>query len=124
MDVERTIEFILQQQARFEAKAEARAERYEARQAQAEARAERYEARRAQAEAKAERQMAAIRKLIQTGMRMIVKNEELVKATQAELRELAVAQKELAAAQKVTETKLQGLIGALRRGGNGSHRKN
>jgi hypothetical protein len=50
-------------------------------------------------------------------MRMIVKNEELVKATQAELRELA-------AAQKITETKLQGLIDALRRGRNGSHRKN
>jgi hypothetical protein len=47
MDVERTIEFILQQQARFEAKAEARAERYEARQAQT-------DARQAQAEAKAE----------------------------------------------------------------------
>ena len=99
MDVERTIEFILQQQAKAEA-----------RQAQA-------EARQAQAEAKAERQMAAIRKLIQTGMRMIVKNEELVKATQAELRELT-------AAQRVTETKLQGLIDALRRGRNGSHRKN
>jgi|ERR1700722_16767037 hypothetical protein len=99
MDVERTIEFILQQQAKAEA-----------RQAQA-------EARQAQAEAKAERQMAAIRKLIQTGMRMIVKNEELVKATQAELRELT-------AAQRVTETKLQGLIEALRRGRNGSHRKN
>jgi hypothetical protein len=110
MDVEKTIEFILQQQARFEAKAEARAERYEAKQAQA--------------EAKAERQMAAIRKLIQTGMRMIVKNEELVKATQAELRELAAGHKELAAAQKVTETKLQGLIDAMRRGRNGSHRKN
>jgi hypothetical protein len=110
MDVEKTIEFILQQQARFEAKAEARAERFEARM-------ERYEVNQAQAEAKAERQMAAIRKLIQTGMRMIVKNEELVKATQAELRELA-------AVQKVTETKLQGLIDALRRGRNGSHRKN
>ncbi|HTA71325.1 MAG TPA: hypothetical protein VK776_23725 [Bryobacteraceae bacterium] len=99
MDVERTIEFILQQQAKSEA-----------RHAQA-------EAKQAQAEAKAERQMAAIRKLIQTGMRMIVKNEELVKVTQAELRELA-------AVQKVTETKLQGLIDALRRGRNGSHRKN
>ena len=110
MDVERTIEFILQQQAKAEFKAEARAERYEAKAALA--------------EAKAERQMAAIRKLIQTGMRMIVKNEDLMKATQAKLRELAGAHKELAAAQKVTETKLQGLIDALRRGRNGSHRKN
>jgi hypothetical protein len=99
MDVERTIEFILQQQAKAEARATL-------------------------ADAKAERQMTAIRKLIQTGMRMIVKNEELIKATQAELRELAGAQKDLAAAQKITETKLQGLIDALRRGRNGSHRKN
>ena len=99
MDVERTIEFILQQQARAEV-----------RQAQA-------EAKQAQAEARAERQMAAIRKLIQTGMRMIVKNEELIKATQVELRELS-------AAQRVTETKLQGLIDSLRRSRNGSHRKN
>jgi len=106
MDVERTIEFILQQQARSEV-----------RQAQA-------EAKQAQAEARAERQMTAIRKLIQTGMRMIVRNEGLIKevaaaqkATEAELRALA-------AAQKITDTKLQGLIESLRRGRNGSHRKN
>jgi hypothetical protein len=37
--------------------------------------------------------MTAIRKLIQTGMRMIVKNEQLIKATQGELRELAAPQK-------------------------------
>jgi hypothetical protein len=106
MDVEKTMEFILQHQA----KAEARAER-------AEAKAER-------AEAKAERQMTAIRKLIQTGMRLIVKNEESIK-------ELAAAQKvtekklqDLAAAQKITETKLQGFLDGLRRGGNGRHAKN
>ena len=110
MDVERTIEFILQQQA----KAEARAAQMEAR---AEERAAQYEARAAKAEAKAERQMSAIRKLIQTGMKLIVKNEEMIKATQAELRELA-------AAQKVTEIKLQGFIASMRRGRNGNHRKN
>jgi len=106
MDVERTIEFILQQQAKAEVRA-------------------------ALAEAKAERQMAAIRKLIQTGMRMIVKNEELIKATAAEVREVAAAQRateaelrSLAAAQKTTQIKLQGFIDSLRRGRNGSHRKN
>jgi hypothetical protein len=88
MDVQKTIEFILQQQA------------------------------------KAEGQMAAIRKLIQTGMRMIVKNEELIKKNEESIKELATAHKELAAAQKVTETKLQGLIDAWRRGGNGRHAKN
>jgi hypothetical protein len=88
MDVQKTIEFILQQQA------------------------------------KAEGQMAAIRKLIQTGIRMIVKNEELIKKNEESIKELATAHKELAAAQKVTETKLQGLIDAWRRGGNGRHAKN
>jgi membrane protein involved in colicin uptake len=117
MDIERTMEFILQQQA----KAEARSERYEARLAQAEARAE---ARAAQAEAKAERQMAAIRKLIQTGMRMIVKNETLIKEVAAAQKATESELRTLAAAQKVTETKLQGFIDFLRRGGNGSHRKN
>lgn len=106
MDVEKTMEFILQRQAK--------------------------------AEVNAERQMSAIRKLIQTGMRMIVKNEELIQKNEESIKELAVAHKELAAAQKVTETKLQdlaaaqkvtemkvqGLIDAWRRGGNGRHAKN
>ena len=84
-----------------------------------------------QQQAKAEGQMAAIRKLIQTGMRMIVKNEELIKKNQESIKELAVAQKvtesklqDLAAAQKVTEVKLKSLIDAWRRGGNGRHAKN
>lgn len=91
-----------------------------------------------QHQAKAEVEMAAIRKLIRAGMKMIVKNEENIKAlaeiqkkTDAELRDLAAAQKmteaklrELAAAQKITETKLQAFIDSLRRGGNGRHSKN
>ena len=95
MDVEKTMEFILQQQA------------------------------------KAESQMAAIRKLNQTGMRLIVKNEELIKKNEESIKELAAGQKvtetklqDLAAAQKVTEIKLQGLIDAWRRGRNGRHSKN
>jgi hypothetical protein len=73
--------------------------------------------RQAASEAKAERQMAAIRKLIQTGMRMTVKNDEQMAKNDQQT-------KELGAAQKITEIKLQGLIVALRRGGNGSRRKN
>jgi hypothetical protein len=108
MDVEKTIEFILQQQAKTEAW-EARAE---ARWAKADERWAKADARAAVAEAKAERQMAAIRKLIQVGMRLSAQNQEQIK-------ELAVAQKETEAAQRVTEIKLQGLIDALRRGRNG-----
>ena len=105
MDIERTMEFILQQQAKAEAEMAAmRQQQAEMLKRQAKA-----EERQAKAEAKAERQMAAIRKLIQVGMRMIVKNEELIK--------------EVASAQKVTETKLQGLIDAWRRNGNGHRPK-
>ena len=108
MNVEKTIGFILRQQAKTEAW-----------------------------QAKTEGQMAAIRKLIQAGMRMLVKQGERIselaaaqKETATELRSLAAAQKEtnaelqrLAAAQRVTESKLQGLIDAVRRGGNGSRPK-
>jgi DNA-binding Xre family transcriptional regulator len=88
MDVQKTMEFILQQQA------------------------------------KAEGQMAAIRKLIQTGMRMIVKNEESIKELAAAQKITETKMQELAEAQKVTEIKLKGLIDAWRRGGNGRHAKN
>jgi len=97
MDVQKTMEFILRQQAKAEGEMAAMRQRQ------------------AESETKAERQMAAIRKLIQTGMRMIVKNDEQIAKNEQQI-------KELAAAQKITVAKLQGLIDALRRGGNG--RKN
>ena len=92
MDVEKTMEFILQQQAK--------------------------------AEVKAERQMTAIRKLIHTGMRMMVKNEESIKELTAAQKVTEAKLQDLAAAQKVTELNLKGLINAWRRGGNGRHSKN
>ncbi len=94
MDVEKTMEFILQQQAKAETQIAAMGER----------------------QAKADKQIAAILKLIQTGMRMIVKQGEAIK-------QLTEKHKELAETQKVTEVKLQGLIDALRRGGNGHRPK-
>jgi hypothetical protein len=106
MDVQKTMEFILRQQAKAEGEMAAMRQRQ------------------AESEAKAERQMAAIRKLIQTGMRMIVKNDELIKEVAAAQKVTEANLRELAAAQKVTGTQLQGLIASLRRGGNGSHRKN
>jgi len=105
MDVEKTMEFILQQQAKTDAQIAIVAER----QAKAEDR-----------QAKADKQIAAILKLIQTGMRMIVKQGESIKQLRVELSQ---SHKELADAQKVTEVKLQGLIDALRRGGNGHRPK-
>jgi hypothetical protein len=83
MDVESTIEFILQQQA----KTEVRMDRFQTQMDQLQT------------------QMDGMRKLVRVGMRMIAKQGEQIS--------------QLAAAQQVTEVKLQGLIDALRRGGNG-----
>jgi Xaa-Pro aminopeptidase len=54
---------------------------------------------------KHDREIAAIRKLIHTGMKMLVKLEE-------EVRELATSQRE-------TDRQLQAFIRSLRRGSNG-----
>jgi len=101
MDVQKTMEFILQQQAKADAQIATMAER----------------------QAKADKQIAAILKLIQTGMRMIVKQGESIKQQGEGIKQLTEKHKELAEAQKVTEVKLQGLIDALRRGGNGHRPK-
>ena len=61
---------------------------------------------------KHDRQIAAIRDLVQAGMKMLVENQRLGVETRKEL-------KALAAAQKQTEATLQAFIGSLRRGGNG-----
>jgi hypothetical protein len=63
-----------------------------------------------QQQIKAVGEMAAIRKLIRAGMKIVVKQGEHLD--------------ELAKAQKVTETKLQSFIASLRRGRNGNHRQN
>jgi predicted nucleic acid-binding Zn-ribbon protein len=101
MNVEKTMEFILQQQAKAEVQMAAMREQQE--------RAEKRQAKTDQQLAKTERQIAAIQKLIVAGMKMIVKQGASIK--------------QLTEAQKVTETKLQRLIDALRHGGNGSGRR-
>jgi septal ring factor EnvC (AmiA/AmiB activator) len=87
MNVEKTMEFILQQQAKAELQMAAMREHH----------------------AKTDRQIAAIQKLITTGMKMIVRQGDSIR--------------QLADAQRVTETKLQGLIDLLKRGGNGNGQK-
>ena len=52
-----------------------------------------------------DREIAAIRKLILTGMKMLNRNQEQIN--------------ELRALQKVTELKLQAFIDSIHRGGNG-----
>ena len=67
--------------------------------------------------------MAAIRKLIQAGMKLIAENQEQIKELTADQKEGRKEIRELRAAQRVTETKLQGLIDALRGRNGGSGRK-
>ena len=111
MDVQRTIEFILDHQAKAEVQMAAMREQMQQMREQ-QARTDAQLAAVARQQIKAEGQMAAIRKLIQAGMKMIVKQGERIN-------EVAEAQKDLAKSQKVTETKLQSLIDTLLRGGNG-----
>jgi predicted transcriptional regulator len=92
MEIEETIKFILESQA----KAEARADRAEARMDRADARMDR-------AEKKAEREMAAIRKLLQQGMKALV---------------------ELTESQKETSRELKALIKSLRNSGNRRNGRN
>ncbi len=102
MDVEPTIEFILQMQAKAEvraAQADERAAQADERAAKAELRMDRYEARMAKSDArmdKFDKRLEAIGKLIQIGMTMMAQ-------TQKSLRELAEAQKK-------TDRKLDRLI--------------
>lgn len=94
MDIERTIQFILRSQAKAEAR-QAKAEAYVT-----------------AMEKRLDRRMNAITKLLQQGMRMLVK-------TDIKLGELAEAQKELAEAQKSTDRSLKAFINSLRNGRNG-----
>ena len=59
-----------------------------------------------------DRQIAAIRSLIQEGMRLVVE-------TRKDLRVIAAMQKKTDEMQKRTESKLEALIDSMTRGGNG-----
>jgi len=101
VDVERTLELILDAQARHPAHLEA-----------------------------IDQRMDGITKLIQQGMRLLLDNKTetdrkinaLIDAqlrTDAKVDQLADAQKELAEAQKATQQTLKAFIDSLRQGGNG-----
>jgi predicted nucleic acid-binding Zn-ribbon protein len=115
MDVERTMEFILQMQAKLEANFA----RHEANFARHEVRLSRID-----------RRIDGITKLIRTGMKAIMKTnqtlDQLGKRTDAKFAELAEVQKrtdskfaELADAQKQTQASLKAFLGSMRKGRNG-----
>jgi len=108
MDIQKTMEFILEQQAAMTA-----------RQAEHEARMAAHEVRMAEHDkrmVKIDKRIDATTKLIQTGMRMLVQTDEKLKA-------LAEAQLRAEARMGEIDARLDRLIKALSRGTNG-HKKN
>jgi chemotaxis protein histidine kinase CheA len=72
---------------------------------------------------KHDREIAAIRKLILTGMKMLNQLAGENVETRKQLRELAVEQRETARQLRETDRQLQAFIRSLRRGTNG-HQQN
>ena len=70
-----------------------------------------------------DREIAAIRKLIVTGMKMIVRNDRAVDKLTGNIDKLAAEGREVRAAQRETDRMLKALISSLGRGRNG-HSKN
>jgi DNA repair ATPase RecN len=118
MDVERTMQFILDMQAR----AEIRMEKAERRMEKAERRMEKSERR----TEKIDKRIDAIAKLVQQGMRMIAKHDAALAQLHVEVAELIRAQKrtealvaDVARAQKATERSLRAFLDSMRHGRNG-----
>ena len=104
-DVERTIQFILDQQA----KSEARWQRAEERMNKAEGRMDKFD-----------RRLNAIAKLVQTGMKMLNRAAEEQREIRANMKQTQASIQDLAAAQKRTDQKFERLVELLsRRSPNG-----
>ena len=115
MNIERTIEFILESQAK------------------AEIRMDKSDARAAAMEKRLDKRMDAITKFLQQGLRMLGQTQTYLadlargqkdlarerKDLARRPKELALAQKELATAQKATDKSLKTLIDSMRHGRNG-----
>jgi hypothetical protein len=121
MDVERTMQFILDQQAKAEVrwqKSEERWQKSEERWQRADERMERLERR----QEKFDKSLVGVRNLIIVGMKMINRVATSQKAAQVELREIRDDIRGLAAAQKRTDQKFERLVELMsRRSPNGRH---
>jgi septal ring factor EnvC (AmiA/AmiB activator) len=69
--------------------------------------------------AKHDREIAAIRKLLLTGMKMLTHTNERLDRLTDQVERLAAAQRETDKQVRETNRQLQALIGSLRRGNNG-----
>jgi hypothetical protein len=109
------MQFILESQAR----AEVRMQKWESRMEKAEARMQKAEARVDVTEKRFDRRMNGITRILQQGMRMLVKIETKVEQLAEAQKETDRSLKELAEAQKDTGRNLKALIKSLRNGRNG-----
>ncbi len=108
MDVERTIQFILDNQAKVEVRLAKMAEhmaKVDDQMARRDARMDRMEERIQRMETRFDKRINALAKIVQAGMKMLVNTQTTVK--------------ELAGAQMRTERKLEALIDSLRNGRHG-----
>jgi hypothetical protein len=68
-------------------------------------------------------EIAAIRRLIKEGMKLVVGTRQDIRLLAQDIRKLASSQAKLTVAQTKTEASLQALISALRRSGGNGHSK-
>jgi ABC-type transporter Mla subunit MlaD len=73
--------------------------------------------------AKHDREIAAIRKLLLTGMKMLTHTNERLDRLTDQVERLAAAQRETDKQVRETNRQLQALIGSLRRGKNGHSKR-
>jgi chromosome segregation ATPase len=111
MDIEKTMQFLLEQQARFDA----RQAEYETRQAEYEARQAEYEARQARFEERFEERMLQINDILVRVTSAQERTNAILATLAEEHIELAKSHQGLADAQKVTEQNLNALITTVER---------
>lgn len=121
MDVEKTIEFILDQQAKTETLWQRNEERWmrsEERWKRAEERMERLEGR----QERFDKSLEGVRKLIVMGMKTLTGVTASQKTSAAEIREIRENIRDLTAAQKRTDQKFERLVELLSRRNPNGHR--
>src|SRR5262245_10577270 len=113
------IEALLESLAERQAKAEARMDRYDARMERTDARMEQTDAHVAAMDTRFNKRMDALRKLVETGMKILVKIGEAQKESDHKLNALIDAQERLAESQRQTDRRLQAILDSLKKGRNG-----
>ncbi len=115
MDMERTMQFIVETLADVavrQQEAEVRAKKAEARADRADARLD-----------KIERQMKGIQTLVKIGMRGIIELREMQKRAQVEMREMRESMKNLSERQKRTDERFDRWLDSMNKGSNGHKKK-